>query len=132
MHARRAVLRRRQWPVLLDWHQLQIRRKPRAVLPSRRQEGLQPQAAIEPREEELSKEGQEDLQQTPGWPGVAFAPSPSAATSSGGESRRTGFREPKDRYSLDPDDPAGAPGVAGKGGVDPILEGRALEDALRR
>ena len=31
-----------------------------------------------------------------------------------------------------PDDPSGAPGAVAQAGVDPTLEGRALQDALRR
>ncbi len=34
--------------------------------------------------------------------------------------------------TLAPDDPAGAPSAVARAGVDPTLEGRALQDALRR
>jgi hypothetical protein len=37
-----------------------------------------------------------------------------------------------DRPVLAPDDPAGAPGRIAYAGVDPTLEGRTLQDALRR
>ena len=37
-----------------------------------------------------------------------------------------------DRPVLAPDDPAGAPGTIAHAGVDATLEGRALQDALRR
>ena len=36
------------------------------------------------------------------------------------------------RPVLAPDDPAGAPGTVIQAGVDPILEGRALQDAPQR
>ena len=37
----------------------------------------------------------------------------------------------RDRPELAPDDPAGAPGAVAQAGVDPTLEGRARQDALR-
>ena len=36
----------------------------------------------------------------------------------------------RDRTVLAPDDPSGAPGAVAQAGVDPTLEGRALQDAL--
>jgi hypothetical protein len=38
----------------------------------------------------------------------------------------------KERPVLPRDDPAGAPGTVAHAGIDPKLEGRALQDALRR
>jgi hypothetical protein len=38
----------------------------------------------------------------------------------------------RDRPVLAPDDPAGASGTVAQAGVDPMLDGRELQDALRR
>jgi hypothetical protein len=46
--------------------------------------------------------------------------------------RATVVSKSADRPVLARDDPAGAPGTVAYAGVDPTLEGRALQDALRR
>src|SRR5215207_9087537 len=45
--------------------------------------------------------------------------------------RATVMSKSADRAVLARDDPAGAPGTVAYAGVDPTLEGRALQDALR-
>ena len=76
-----------------------------------------------------------DVRTAPGGRGVRHCTGRHRAWLAGVGSRladRTTLVSSRDRLNLATDDPAGAPGAVAQAGVDPTLEGRALQDALRR